>query len=79
MIREFILQLKLGRIDAAYFANKFGVDVRRQFAAALSTLQAGGLAAMDASGVQLTRQGLMQVDGLLPLFFLPKHTDQRTK
>ena len=28
MIREFILQMKLGHVDSAYFQRKFGVDVR---------------------------------------------------
>src|SRR5262249_50607717 len=33
LIREFILQMKLGRLETAYFRRKFQVDVRRRFAA----------------------------------------------
>ena len=31
MIREFILQLKLGRVEPAYFARKFGVELLERF------------------------------------------------
>ena len=75
MIREFILQLKLGRLDAGYFREKFDTDIRQRFAVPLSQLQASGVAVVDSLGVQLTRDGLLQVDGLLPLFFLPQHNE----
>ena len=32
LIREFILLLKLGKVDAAYFRGKFGVDIFTRFA-----------------------------------------------
>ena len=38
LIREFILQLKLGRTSCDYFQKKFGVDVRQRFAQPLQTL-----------------------------------------
>src|SRR5205823_5718141 len=31
MIRELILQMKLGHVDAPYFQGKFGMDIRRRF------------------------------------------------
>ena len=34
LIRELVLQLKLGRVRPPYFADKYGVDILRRFAAA---------------------------------------------
>ena len=42
LIREFILQLKLGRTRCAYFREKFGVDVRERFARPLRALHDWG-------------------------------------
>ena len=33
MRRELVLQMKLGRLRPAYFAEKYGVDILREFAA----------------------------------------------
>ncbi|NIP93763.1 MAG: coproporphyrinogen III oxidase, partial [Akkermansiaceae bacterium] len=32
MIREFILQMKLGHVETDYFREKFGVDILERFA-----------------------------------------------
>ena len=42
MIRELILQMKLGHVHRAYFQTKFGVDIRQRFAGPLDKLQDGG-------------------------------------
>ncbi len=73
MIREFVLQMKLGRLSRAYFANKFDVDVAVRFAEPLGALVREGLAIVDAETVRLSRDGLLQVDRLLPEFFQPEH------
>jgi oxygen-independent coproporphyrinogen-3 oxidase len=73
MIREFILQMKLGAVAAPYFRDKFGVDIGERFAAPLASLRARGLLHADSGGVSLTRDGLLQVDRLLSEFFLPQH------
>ena len=39
LIREMILQLKTGRIEAAYFRRKFGVEVLDEFAEAWRELE----------------------------------------
>ena len=31
MIRELILQMKLGQVQEAYFSNKFGVEIQERF------------------------------------------------
>ena len=78
LIRELVLQLKLGSIRPAYFHDKYGVDIRDRFTAPLASLEADGyLAESSADRVRLSRGGLLRVDSLLPRFFLPVHTDIR--
>jgi oxygen-independent coproporphyrinogen-3 oxidase len=77
MIREFILQMKLGHVHLEYFHRKFGVDVRQRFAASLDHLRQEGLLRIDAEDVLLNRDGLLQVDRLLYEFFLPQHRGAR--
>ena len=77
LIREFVLQLKLGRIDIAYFQNKFGVDVRERFASPLNELDRVGWIEVDSLNCTLTRQGLLRVDRLLAMFYRPCHRDVR--
>ncbi|MBM3882959.1 MAG: coproporphyrinogen III oxidase family protein [Verrucomicrobia bacterium] len=76
-IREFILQLKLGSVSAAYFAQKFGVDPRVQFAAPLLTLRDWGFLQNGGDRIAITRAGLLQVDRLLHEFFKPEHRGAR--
>ena len=73
MIREFILQMKLGHVNLGYFEEKFGVDISRRFAAQLSHLSAEGLLTVTNREVRLTRDGLLCVDTLLHEFFLQQH------
>ncbi|MGA2751453.1 MAG: coproporphyrinogen-III oxidase family protein [Verrucomicrobiota bacterium] len=77
LIREFILQLKLGRTRCDYFQNKFGVDVRQRFAQPLRTLEDWGFGGVKDGQVRLNREGLLQVDRLLHEFFLPEHRNAR--
>ena len=72
LIREFILQLKLGRIDAGYFRNKFNVEVGETFAEPLESLVSDGFAEIEGDEIRLTRAGLLCADGLLPRFFEPQ-------
>ncbi len=73
MIREFVLQMKRGGVNARYFLDKFGVDVRARFAEPLEKLRGEGLLSSEAGAVGLNRDGLLQVDRLLPEFFKPEH------
>jgi len=77
MIREFVLQMKLGHVQAEYFQRKFGVNVRERFAAPLQQLEEKGFLRMNAENLQLNRDGLLQVDRLLSQFFLPQHRGAR--
>jgi oxygen-independent coproporphyrinogen-3 oxidase len=77
LIRELILQLKTGRIDAVYFNEKFDADVLNDFSEAFSSLVAEGFAAIDGNRVSLTRTGLLRIDSLLPRFFEPEFRNVR--
>ncbi|MBI4604050.1 MAG: coproporphyrinogen III oxidase family protein [Planctomycetes bacterium] len=76
-IRELVLQLKLGRIEGPYFRAKFGVDVLEALAEPLRELAEEGLLELEEDGARLTREGLLRVDALLPLFFEPEHRGAR--
>jgi len=73
MIREFVLQMKLGRVRKSYFQEKFGVDVEQRFAAPLEKMQDEGILNLEQGTLRLNREGLLRVDGLLPEFFKPEH------
>ena len=73
LIREFILQLKRGKVVRRYFEDKFGVDLPTRFAAPLGVLKQQGFLSVDAESLRLNREGLLQVDRLLHEFFLPQH------
>lgn len=77
MIRELILQLKLGHVHRPYFQSKFGVDIEQRFSAPLHALADRGFAAIGPDAVKLSREGLLQVDSLLYDFFLPQHRSSR--
>ncbi|MCP4192523.1 MAG: coproporphyrinogen III oxidase family protein [Planctomycetaceae bacterium] len=73
MVREFVLQLKLGGVDAAYFRGKFGVEIASFFASPLHRLSQEGWLSTNDKGVTLTRDGLLRADRLLSEFYLPQH------
>jgi oxygen-independent coproporphyrinogen-3 oxidase len=78
MRREFILQMKLGRLRPAYFADKYSADVLATFSSQIAALRSEGyLAEATPERLALTREGLLRVDSLLPRFFLPQHTNIR--
>jgi oxygen-independent coproporphyrinogen-3 oxidase len=77
LIREMILQLKTGRLEAGYFALKFSTDILERFAGPFHQLADDGQLAITPDGVELTRAGLLQVDRLLPAFFEPQHRGTR--
>ena len=77
MIREFVLQLKLGEVSIPAFCAKFGEDIRKVFEEPLRLLLAEGHLTFSELSVRLTPQGLLQVDRFLPLFFDPQFRDIR--
>ena len=77
LIREFVLQLKLGRSSIRYFNEKFSTDVLKRFATPLQTLKDWGFLTIEGDSLVLNRDGLLQVDRLLHEFFLPEHKNAR--
>ncbi len=77
LIREMILQLKMGSLDAGYFRDKFETEIIQEFHDGFGSLVEEGFAHTDGDKVQLTRQGLLRVDALLPRFFDPEHRNLR--
>src|SRR5262249_37820223 len=56
LIRELILQLKTGRLDAGYFRAKFGAEVPAEFAEAFTELADGGNLTVSGDEITLTRR-----------------------
>lgn len=77
LVRELILQLKTGRIDAGYFRRKFGVEVLDEWADVWREYREEGWMEIDGDRIDVTRQGLLRVDGLLSAFFEPEHQGVR--
>jgi len=77
LIREMILQLKLGTLDIEYFRQKFGTDILERFTEPFQKLRSAGHLAAQNDRVVLTRESLLMVDELLHEFFLPEHRDAR--
>ncbi len=75
--REVILQLKTGGLDAAYFRRKFGVEIAAHFAPELMQLMKRELIETEGDSIRLTRDALLDVDWLLPAFYLPQHRGVR--
>jgi oxygen-independent coproporphyrinogen-3 oxidase len=77
LIREVVLLLKTGHLDVAYFRQKYGVDVRGEFAAAFDQLQRAGWLTVRGESVDCTPDGLIQIDRHLPAFFDPQYISSR--
>lgn len=77
LIREFVLQMKEGRVDAATLAVKFGVDPMVKFGDAMRRQATAGYLEVTPAGPVLTRKGLLQVDSLLPEYFEPEFRQVR--
>src|SRR5687767_1451111 len=72
LIREMVLQLKTGALDTGYFQKKYGVDVWKEFLPVYEKLAADELLGRENGAIELTRRGLLEVDGFLPEFFEPE-------
>lgn len=77
LVREMILQLKQGYLEMDYFRKKFGVDIGEEWAEQWRSFEEDGMLRMTDARVELTRQGLLRVDALLPAFFEPEHRGVR--
>ncbi len=73
LIRETILQLKLGHLNPAYFRDKFGVELTDEFGSAFDKLERESMVTRYGDNIRLTPQGLLRVDSLLPEFYEPEN------
>jgi len=77
LVREMILLLKKGYLDAGYFRHKFGVEILDEWRDEWLSHQGDGMLTISGDRIELTRQGLLQADALLPAFFEPEHRGVR--
>jgi oxygen-independent coproporphyrinogen-3 oxidase len=77
LVRELVLQLKLGEIDTGKLRTRYGIDPLERFAAPLAELQQAGWLLIDGDSIELTRAGLVRADRLLRRFYRPEHREVR--
>jgi oxygen-independent coproporphyrinogen III oxidase len=77
LIREMILQLKTGHLEVSYFREKFRTNIIGEWEDGWQSLAERGFLRYDDSHVELTREGYLQVDRLLPTFFEPEYQNTR--
>ena len=75
LIRQLILQLKLGHISLDYFMKEFGVDIKTRFKSQFEALERDGIVHITDDKITLGREGLLRVDSLLDMFYLHQHGD----
>jgi oxygen-independent coproporphyrinogen III oxidase len=77
LIRELILQLKRGYLEAGYFRTKFGAEILELWPEVWQKYGEDNLLTIAGDRIELTRKGLLRADGLLPAFFEPQHQGVR--
>jgi len=73
LIRELVLQFKLGRVSIGYFRGKFDVDITERFAEAIKAMTDTGDAKIEEDQIVLTRDALLRIDTMLTAFFEPRY------
>ncbi len=77
-VRELILLLKRGYVDRSYFVDKFDIDIWAEYHSVWQQyISDGYVKPGDGERIELTIEGLLRVDGLLPAFFEPEHQGVR--
>jgi oxygen-independent coproporphyrinogen III oxidase len=69
LIRELILLLKRGYVEIDYYVNKFGVNVWDEYLEVWNQYIEEGWVERDGNRINLTMEGLLRADALLPPFF----------
>lgn len=77
LVREMILLLKRGYLDADYFRDKFGVNIIEHWSDAWRRYVESGYVEIEGDSIRLTRNGLLRVDSMLPAFFEAEHQGVR--
>jgi oxygen-independent coproporphyrinogen-3 oxidase len=77
LVREMILQLKKGFLLPEYFSKKFGVNIVDQWQSIWNGYVDDGYVRLTPGRIELTMEGLLRVDALLPAFFEKEHQGVR--
>jgi oxygen-independent coproporphyrinogen-3 oxidase len=77
LIRELILLLKRGYLELAYFQDKFGVDVLQKWRDVWEGYVEQDWVRLLDGRIELTMEGLLRADALLPAFFEPEYRQVR--
>ena len=77
MIREWVLQLKIGRINRRPFIEKFGVDPFEKWADVLKDYVDQKLFVIEGDEIIIPLQTLLRIDTLLVAFFKHEHRGVR--
>ena len=83
LIREMILQLKRGYLDVAYFQLKYNTNIVDRWRSVWDGYVQEGYAVLRSNGagacdrIELSMNGLLRVDALLPAFFEPQYRGVR--
>ncbi len=75
--RETVLLLKKGFLSRDYFLKKYDKDILVEWASQFQELKGMGFLATTPEGIQLNREGLIQIDRHLPIFFEAQYRGTR--
>ena len=77
LVREMILQLKRGYLEAGYFRDKYGAEILDEWREQWQGHVDEGMLSIRGDRIELTRKGFLHADALLPVFFEPEHQGVR--
>ena len=77
LIRELILRLKKGYLDAGWFRDKYQAEILNEWKDEWQAYADSGMLTIAGDRIELTRKGFLHVDALLPAFFEPEHQGVR--
>ena len=77
LIREMILRLKKGYLDAGWFREKHDAEILTEWKDAWQAYAKDEMLTLNGDRIELTRKGFLHADALLPAFFEPEHQGVR--
>lgn len=73
LIRELILQLKLGRVSIDAFARKFDIQIDILYQTQLEALRKQNIIRTEDNVIVVEKEALLKIDAWLDTFYLPQH------
>jgi oxygen-independent coproporphyrinogen-3 oxidase len=77
LVREFVLQFKLGQVDVSSLRSRYNIDPIERFSEPLQKFRSAGWLEIEPDRISLTRDGLLRADRLIPEFYLDRHRVER--